>query len=155
MILEVHQATEADAQGIGVLGEEMRSALLPGGQNYAGTEEHRERLFHFLLANGFLGVATLDGKPVGLLGAAPLEVWWSPRTFCAQECMFWVSPHARKHGAATALLNAAEEWARSIGLTKFMMTSDGDYMFHVLGQFYRSRGYRRTMTTYAKELRNG
>ncbi len=67
----------------------------------------------------------------------------------AEELIWFVEPTARGGLAGVRLLEAAEAWARTRGLTTIKMVAP--YPSRV-GRFYLKRGYRVLETTYVKSL---
>lgn len=65
----------------------------------------------------------------------------------AGEVFFWVVPTERGT-LGRDLMDAAEEWARSVGAAAIQMIAPDDRV----GVFYRRRGYRAIETTYWKRL---
>jgi ribosomal protein S18 acetylase RimI-like enzyme len=61
-----------------------------------------------------------------------------------------VAPDARRHGVATALMNAAVEWLRSRGAPRVVLgTADKN---EVAQRLFARLGFRRTMIEMTKEL---
>lgn len=55
---------------------------------------------------------------------------------------WWVDPKHRKQGVGAALVNAAEEWAKALGLTE--MASDADISNELSHNAHRALGYTET-----------
>ncbi len=65
---------------------------------------------------------------------------------------WYVEPHARRQGVGTALVRAAEQWARAQGCTEF--ASDTDLGNHVSEVAHRALGFTETdrIICFKKEL---
>jgi aminoglycoside 6'-N-acetyltransferase I len=123
----------------------MRSALWPEGSE----SEHRDEIDRFLAGQLSQPLATLlamnsSGDAVGFLEL-------SIRAY-AEDCVtdhvaylegWYVVPEARRHGVGTALVRAAEEWARSQGCTEF--ASDALIDNHVSAAAHRALGFQETV----------
>ena len=139
--VRVRLATSADA-GAWL---RMRSALWPEGSE----SEHRDEIDRFLAGQLSQPLATLlamssSGDAVGFLEL-------SIRAY-AEDCVtdhvaylegWYVVPEARRQGVGTALVRAAEEWARSQGCTEF--ASDALIDNHVSAAAHRALGFQETV----------
>jgi len=70
----------------------------------------------------------------------------------AQELFWWVDPERRSNGTGKALLEAAEEQARSQGATAMMMLALDDLDGDAIAAVYGKMGYRPRERTYMRAL---
>lgn len=139
--IQVRPATSADA-GAWL---RMRCALWPEGSE----SEHRVEIDQFFAGQLREPLATLvalnsSGDAVGF---AELSI----RSY-AEHCVtdhvaylegWYVVPEVRRQGVGTALVRAAEEWARSQGCTEF--ASDALIDNHVSAAAHRALGFQETV----------
>ena len=95
-------------------------------------------------------VAVAGTDVVGLLTLHMVPVLHEPGDWCRVTALV-VAPDARRRGAATALVSAAETLAREVGCVRIEVTSalhrDGAH------DFYRGRGYAQVSEHFLKPLR--
>lgn len=98
-------------------------------------------------------VAEADGHVVGLLLAryheSPAAPWFNARRYVEVEDLTVLST-ARRTGAGTALMRAAEDWARALGITtvdlQVIEPNDG------ARRFYERIGYRTRSRRMTREV---
>jgi aminoglycoside 6'-N-acetyltransferase I len=130
----------------------MRKALWPE------TEEHQHRKEMAMMLSDRFRLAVFvcedpDGSLVGFAEASLRE--WAEG--CSSSPVgylegWYVAPHARRRGVGSALLKAAEEWARSRGCTE--MASDTELANRVSEAAHLRLGYRvaARVTAFRKRL---
>jgi aminoglycoside 6'-N-acetyltransferase I len=139
--IQVRPATLADA-GAWL---RMRCALWPEGSE----SEHRDEIDRFLAGQLSQPLATLVALSSSdhVVGFAELSI----RSY-AEHCVtdhvaylegWYVVPEARRQGVGSALVRAAEEWARSQGCTEF--ASDALIDNDVSAAAHRALGFRETV----------
>ena len=69
-----------------------------------------------ILREGFIAVADLDGRIVGVAVASPFQPPWSFQWMLDLE-HFYVMPKFRGEGVSTSLMKAVEQWADSVKLS--------------------------------------
>lgn len=72
--------------------------------------------------------------------------------FTAHELFWWVDPEARSTRVGVRLLEAFEDWAKSIGSSTLFMASTVTLTPEKLARFYRRKGYDAVDVNYAKNL---
>src|SRR5882762_11047592 len=122
----------------------MREALWPEAESVSHAREIDEFFAGQLSMPLAVLIALDDRKPVGF---AELSI----RNY-AEDCItdrvaylegWYVIPEARRHGVGTALVRAAEEWARLQGCTEF--ASDALIDNHVSAAAHRALGFEETV----------
>lgn len=130
----------------------MRCALWPEGAE----AEHRDEIDRFFAGQLSQPLATLVAVSPEVVGFAELSI----RSY-AEDCVtdhvaylegWYVEPDARRQGVGTALVRAAEEWARSQGCTEF--ASDALIDNDVSAAAHRALGFQETVQIrcFRKEL---
>jgi len=135
--------------------------ILPMAQEFIGkAKEFQDMpvdvpsiLEHYIsmLQYGFVLVAEDEGKLVGMLGTLVGPFPFNRNIIVATECMWWVDPEYRSNRIAGALMQAAEEEARSAGCHKFVMSALGSSPEKV-GAYYQSKGYAPYETAYVRSI---
>ena len=97
--------------------------------------ELRALASYFAKHGGALWAAEADGVVVGMVGTRPLgeEAW--------EVCKMYVAACYRGGGLASALIDAAEAYARAAGATQMKLWTDT--RFERAHRFYEKRGYVR------------
>lgn len=90
-------------------------------------------------------VATLGGRPVGMIAAYLYEHPFSGDRVCS-ELVWWVEPEHR--GQGVRLLRAAEAWGRAKGAHRMHMIAPSE----PVATLYERLGYRLLERTYDKEF---
>lgn len=95
----------------------LQEAAFAFGSQYADwvdapEERWRERLGS---PGAYQVIASLDGTPAGLAGGFPDDGQ-------AELVSMWVAPEGRGKGVGNALMQAVEDWARSIGATALRLS---------------------------------
>lgn len=114
--------------------------LCSGSMGYAAGEGQVRRRLEGLLPDDsqLLLVAEAQGRVVGYLHAQSYQVLYAPAM--KNILGLAVLPQWRRRGIASALLTAAEEWARGTGAEAVRLCSGEERAgAHA---FYRARGYR-------------
>jgi ribosomal protein S18 acetylase RimI-like enzyme len=156
--LTIRRATEADLPALGVLGASLLRAhyafdqqrfMAPSGAPEAGyawflgTQLKEDDVTIF--------VAELSGSVVGYVyaGLEP-QSWKELREAAGFIHDIVVTPEAQRHGVATALIDAACEWFRSVGAPRVVLwTADKNQGAQRL---FTRLGFRRTMIEMTREL---
>lgn len=105
--------------------------------------------------DGLLYVVEVDGKVVGSAGALFMPALGNLNYKVGAELFWWIEPEHRNATAGTALLNALEDGARTVGATLFSMMAFENLSPEKVGAIYERHGYVRSERTYSKELRDG
>jgi ribosomal protein S18 acetylase RimI-like enzyme len=96
-------------------------------------------------------IARLDGKPAGFMHLSPaLSTLAMTKTWFLED--IFVDPQARKRGLGSALLDEAENFARSTGATRISLTTAHSNL--TAQRVYLSAGYEHdeVFRTYSLEL---
>lgn len=115
-------------------------------------EPSEVRLFGLVeqvLESGVILVAELDGQIEAMLAAVALEHPVSGEPY-ADELVWWVEPEHRGSSIGPRLLDLAEAWAVSNGLTMLKMVAPSGST--ALAAFYVHMGYHAVETAYVKPL---
>lgn len=104
---------------------------------------------HYRLPDMLALVIGPEGSPNGLLLASAQDHPFAAVRF-AMETVWWIDPAARG-GAAGAMLDAYEAWAKEQGCAFVGMAALAT--FPRAGAIYERRGYREAETHYLKLLR--
>lgn len=102
--------------------------------------------------DGALFVAGSGGEPFGMLAIVAYSYYFNPALAMAQELFWWVDVEHRNSGCAGALLTAAEDWARAIGVHAMQMVALDDSSGDAVASMYARRGYVPLERSYVKEL---
>lgn len=114
----------------------------------APSEARLFALVEQVLTLGVVLVAEMEDQLVGMIALVALEHPFSGEPF-GDELVWWVEPTHRGHTVGPHLLDMAEAWARSKGLTMLKMVAPAGSN---LGSFYERMGYRAVETAYSKPL---
>ena len=154
----IRRATAADLPALGVLGASllrMHHAFDPlrfmaprgdpeaGYAWFLGTQLQEEDVVVF--------VAEQSGSVVGYVYAAlEPQSWKELRDAAGFIHDVVVAPAAQRHGAATALIDAACEWFRSVGAPRVVLSTAEKN--EGAQRLFARLGFRRTMIEMTKEL---
>jgi GNAT superfamily N-acetyltransferase len=108
-----------------------------------------------MLEHGVLYVVEVDGKVVGSAGALFMPALGNLDYKVGAELFWWIEPEHRNAGTGTALLNALESGARTVGATILSMMAFENLSPERVGAIYERHGYVRSERTYSKDLRDG
>lgn len=103
-----------------------------------------------MLNQGFVVVAEVEGKLVGMLGALVHPFHLNINHLVATEGMWWVEPEHRGLRVAGDMMDMMERMAKTAGCSLVVMAKL-DTSPEGLGTYYESRGYKPTETSYIKE----
>lgn len=98
--------------------------------------------------DGRLLVAELDGALHGVMGAIRVEQETTGEDY-AQEVIWWVDPPYRSRGVGPALLQAVENWARSVDLRMLKLEAP---IASRAGKYLARHGFVPVEVTFVKEL---
>ena len=101
-----------------------------------------------ILREGFVAVADLNGRIVGVACALPFQPPWS-FTWVLDMTVFYVMPQFRGDGVSDALMSAVEQWADKIKMSMYFGIRTGekpevkDRMMSMAGWTYVGGNYVR------------
>jgi ribosomal protein S18 acetylase RimI-like enzyme len=104
-----------------------------------------------LLETGVVKLA-IDKKPIGMIGAAIIPVWWNSYQTLAQEFFWWVDPSHRKTSAGIKLLDALEKAAKKAGAMRITMFCLADVDGERIAGLYERLNYDPVERVFIKEL---
>ena len=154
----IRRATEADLPALGTLGASLlREHYAFDQQRFMAPQGNPEAGYAWFLGTQLeeddvvVFVAERSGHIVGYVyaGLEP-QSWKELREAAGFIHDVVVLPEAQRHGVATALIDAACEWFRSIGAPRVILwTAEKN---EVAQRLFASLGFRRTMIEMTKEL---
>lgn len=89
-----------------------------------------------------------DGAMAGVLS---YPMFMDTSSLCAEELFWWVDEENRSTGIGGALVLKIEEWARTMGASRVLMSGLAGSPAHV-GSFYEKSGYELLEIKYFKEI---
>ena len=156
--LTIRRATEADLPTLGVLGASLlRTHYAFDQQRFMAPRGDPEAGYAWFLGSQLkeddvaVFVAEQSGSIVGYVyaGLEP-QSWKELREAAGFIHDVVVSPEAQRHGVASALIEAACDWFRSIGAPRVVLwTAEKN---EVAQRLFTRLGFRRTMIEMTKEL---
>lgn len=114
-------------------------------------EPSMEKLYDMILEQGFLYVATVEGKPVAMLGCLLSPYLLNHNFLTSTEIMWWVDENHRGGSMAIRLKDKAEQRAKAEGCVTQVMTKLANSGPQV-EKMYLHSGYREIETAFIKEL---
>ncbi|MEM6682589.1 MAG: hypothetical protein AAF607_10130 [Pseudomonadota bacterium] len=84
-----------------------------------------------------------------MIGVCAVNLWFNKNLKVAQELFWWADKGAK---SAFDLVNAAEDWARQIGVSGLYMSSLHGLRHRALGRVFESRGYKLRERAYFLEF---
>lgn len=97
-------------------------------------------------------IAEVDGKPVGITGAALYPMFFSPENFVVQELWWWLSPDHRGSGVAQRMYKDIENWAMDSGAVAVFMIALHNDNVERMAKLYSRSGFRPMERTFMKGL---
>lgn len=97
-------------------------------------------------------IAEVDGKPVGITGAALYPMFFSPENFVVQEMWWWLSPDHRGSGVAQRMYKDIENWALDSGAVAVFMIALHNDNVERMAKLYSRSGFRPMERTFVKGL---
>ena len=104
-----------------------------------------------LLETGIVKLA-IDDKPVGMIGAMIIPVWWNKYQTLAQEFFWWVDPSHRNTSIGIKLLTALEGGAKEAGAMRITMFCLTDVDGEKIAGLYEKLGYTPLENVFSKDL---
>lgn len=104
-----------------------------------------------LLKQGFVIVAEVDDVLVGMLGVTVHPFHLNLNHLVATEAMWWVEPDHRRGHLGGLMIDKMEQLGKDAGCTLSVLASLNTSP-KGLGEYYESRGYAATESSYIKEL---
>jgi len=150
----IRPATEGDFQRIAEMGAAFW-ALTPYAKAIPYSPEAVTHYSAMMLEHGVLYVVEVGGMVVGSAGAMFMPALGNLEYKVGAELFWWIEPDHRNAGTGTALLNALESGAKTVGATIFSMMAFEDLSPDKVGAIYERHGYVRSERTYTKELGSG
>lgn len=146
----IRLATLSDIPELVAMGEKFISAT-PYGKLFRATGESLQALAQMLFNFGENAAILIAEDAVGIFGMLAIVASPHPLTgqLYADEVVWWVEETGRARRAGPALLDAAEDWARS---RKCYMVKMVAPIPSTVGRFYERKGYAAVETAYAKVL---
>jgi len=86
-----------------------------------------------------------------MAGALSYPMFTDKSVISAEELFWWVDSGQRSNGIGRKLKSKIEEWAKSVGASRMLMSGLASSPAHV-DAFYRKSGYDMLETKYWKEL---
>jgi len=109
-----------------------------------------------ILRDGFIAVADLDGRIVGVACASPFQPPWSFQWMLDMENLY-IMPQFRGEGVFVSLMNAVEQWADKVKLSMVLGITTGekpevkDRMMCIAGWTYTGGNYIRPFDEQQQE----
>lgn len=139
----IREATHDDIEGLVAMGAAMHGAS-PRFSRLVFVPAKLTTTLRWLVDcdDGFLYVAEVDGRCVGVMAGAAMEHWMSTDKVAADLALF-VEPAARGAGAADALVLAFKAWARERGVTHPQAGCSAGIADEAAAAMYERHGFRR------------
>lgn len=146
----IRLATLTDIPDLVAMGGRFIGAT-PYGTLFRATGESLQRLAQMIFQLGEQAAIFLAEDVAGVFGMLVIVTALHPigNVLYADEVVWWVDQSARSRRAGPALLDVAEDWARS---RKCYMVKMVAPIPSTVGRFYERKGYAAVETAYAKVL---
>jgi len=147
----IRVATEADIDPLLVMSRHFVQ-FAPHARMMGATDESMTKAIRFVLDQGQIFLAEVDGKIVGMLMAVIFPIWFVPQSRCAMELVWWVEPEHRGGTIAIRMVKAFEEWGRMQGAT---MATMGDFVVDgqpPVGDMIMRMGYMPSERAFVKGI---
>lgn len=117
-------------------------------------EPSAKQLFEDLVRGDTGGVvlATMDGKPVGMLGFIVAPYPLNKHVLIGTELMWWIEEEHRGGIIGDEIRKTAEQIAKQVFKAKWFAMSKLKNSPDSLPVYYKRRGYQKQDETYFKEL---
>lgn len=99
-------------------------------------------------------VGEIDAEVQGVIAGVASPHYVNAAHKTTHELFWWVDPAARHTRMGLRLLQAFEDWARSVGAGTLFMASTATLEPEKLARFYQRKGYGAVDVNYAKNLEN-
>lgn len=119
----IREATPDDCQAVARLGAEFVGKLkMPRVGTVDATK--LEATFEMVQSNphGVVLVAEDEGEVAGFLLGMALPLWFDSLDWSAAELAWWIDPKKRGGSTAARLVRAFEDWAKSRGITRVLLS---------------------------------
>lgn len=146
----VRDAIDADTPALLAIGQHFHAGTSYAQHSSFCPETARSRLALCREAGALL-VAEVDGQPAGMFGFVAVPSLPNNAVLGASEMLFFVAPAAQDQGAGRALLRAAKDRARDMGLA-YLQSHTLPESPPQLEALYRAEGLAHTETSFTVVL---
>ena len=146
----IRQATRDDIDAITAMSAKFYDTT-EYNAHFPFDRESVERLCELLIDQGVLLIATMDEKPVGMIGLIVAPFMFNHGFLAAHEVVWWVDPAVQGLGVGSGLLQFAERHCRERGAKTMQMVTLSNSP-EVASAAYLRAGFRHSETCFTKGL---
>ncbi len=149
----IRQATIDDIGALSAMGRAFLS-YSPYGKHVAFDEASANETAKRLLEDehSTILVAEAEGQIVGMVGGLIYPHYFNYESLVGQELFWWVNQEHRKTGVGIKLLNAFEQWVKSMGAHLNFMIALSDEHEQKITALYEMHGYKPAERIFIKGL---
>lgn len=146
----IRQATRDDIDAITAMSAKFYDTT-EYNAHFPFDRESVERLCELLIDQGVALIATMDEKPVGMIGLVIAPFMFNHDFLAANEVVWWVDPAVQGLGVGSGLLQFAERHCRERGAKTMQMVTLSNSP-EVAAVTYQRAGFRHSETCFTKGL---
>lgn len=151
-MVKIRRARSSDLEDIMRLNEEFHAQLNHYSEAIPYDRHSMAYLQGFLLENGIVQVAEVDGKIAGVISCLINPIFFNQNHAAATAMVFYVDPSARGHNIGKRLIRQAAQVSKQKKIGFLVIAQNNSVKKTEAADLYQAEGFEPLETYFIKEL---